>query len=108
MTPHFTPFSSLEQLAGIITKERGVLQEYAAKPNANQRHIDIRDSFLQSLAGAYNQVYAEMAASSSLLHTEKWQLAEKQIMLLQENGPLDGFHIRLTLGNGNMYGFISL
>ncbi|MCX2741989.1 hypothetical protein [Pontibacter anaerobius] len=108
MASLFTPTTGLDQLANIISKERGVLQEYAAKPTANQELVNTRDRFLQSLASAYNQVYAEMAATKRLLHTDRWLLVEEQIRQLQEGELLDGIHIKLTLGNGNRYGLISL
>lgn len=108
MASLFTPSPGLDQLASIISKERDVLQEYAAKPTANQKLVNTRDRFLQSLAGAYNQVYAEMAATKRVQHTDRWLLAEEQIQMLQRNELLDGIHIKLTLGNGNRYGFISL
>lgn len=108
MTQHFTPSSGLQQIANIISKERGVLQEYASRPTANQKYIDNRDNLLKSLAGVYNQLYSELTATTDLLHADKWLLAEWQIRQLQDGATLDGFHIRLTLGNGNRYGFIGL
>ncbi|RIJ42665.1 hypothetical protein [Pontibacter oryzae] len=102
------PSPGLNQLAGIISKERSILETYAASSTASQKVVETRDSLLQSLAGAYNQIYAEIVATKRLLHTDRWLLVEEQIKLLQESAPLDGIHIRLTLGNGNRYGFINL
>lgn len=66
----------LEQLASIIRKERGILKEYAAKQNANPKHVEIRNSFLLSLTETYNLIYSEVAPVMQFRFYDSW-LAEK-------------------------------
>lgn len=102
LTPGLNLFDS------IINKERSILNGYAAKPTSNPKYVDVRNNFLQRLTDSYNLLYSELTVSARLQFYDKWQLADQQARLLLKDSDLAGIYMRLTLKEGDNYGFIQL